>query len=143
MVSRREYQSLTSTTRGLGRRGGGVSVGASTKRVKPVSPRMSGMARVESPVKAEPPAPIIRQRTPTESIAGPEAGESVCTPTAPSSLHQPATSHPGSGAPLSSIHVARQPIFEHGRGLFGYELLYRRDAAVGRADGDDVHMSAE
>lgn len=44
---------------------------------------------------------------------------------------------------MSSIHVARQPIFEHGRGLFGYELLYRRDSAVGRADGDDLHMSAE
>jgi len=44
---------------------------------------------------------------------------------------------------LSSIHVARQPIFEHGHGLFGYELLYRRDSAVGRADGDDLHMSAE
>ena len=44
---------------------------------------------------------------------------------------------------MSSIHVARQPIFEHGRGLFGYELLYRRDASVARANGEDDHMSAE
>ena len=28
---------------------------------------------------------------------------------------------------MSSVYVARQPIFEVGRGLYGYELLYRRD----------------
>ena len=44
---------------------------------------------------------------------------------------------------MSSVYVARQPIFELGRGLFGYELLYRRDASVQRADGDDSHMSAD
>src|SRR5262245_51881224 len=44
---------------------------------------------------------------------------------------------------MSSIYVARQPIFELGRGLFGYELLYRRDATLDRADGDAGHMSAE
>ena len=43
----------------------------------------------------------------------------------------------------SSIYVARQPIFELGKGLFGYELLYRRDARVDRADSDSAHMSAE
>jgi EAL and modified HD-GYP domain-containing signal transduction protein len=44
---------------------------------------------------------------------------------------------------MSSIYVARQPIFELGKGLFGYELLYRRDAAIDRADGDTAYMSAE
>lgn len=44
---------------------------------------------------------------------------------------------------MSSIYVARQPIFELGRGLFGYELLYRRDASVDRAEGDSGAMSAE
>ena len=31
---------------------------------------------------------------------------------------------------MSSVHVARQPIFELGRGLYGYELLYRRDTST-------------
>lgn len=44
---------------------------------------------------------------------------------------------------MSSVFVARQPIFELGRGLFGYELLYRRDAEIQRADGQDGYMSAE
>ena len=44
---------------------------------------------------------------------------------------------------MSSIHVARQPIFELEHGLFGYELLYRRDESVLRADGEDGFMSAE
>ena len=44
---------------------------------------------------------------------------------------------------MSSIFVARQPIFEVGRGLYGYELLYRRDASTNRADGEDGYMSAE
>jgi c-di-GMP phosphodiesterase len=44
---------------------------------------------------------------------------------------------------MSSVHVARQPIFELGRGLYGYELLYRRDMLVDHADGDDASMSAE
>lgn len=44
---------------------------------------------------------------------------------------------------MSSIYVARQPIFELGRGLFGYELLYRRDAVVNHADGEVGYMSAD
>ncbi len=44
---------------------------------------------------------------------------------------------------MSSIYVARQPIFELGKGLFGYELLYRRDLSAESADGDDGYMSAE
>ncbi|HTE48164.1 MAG TPA: HDOD domain-containing protein [Gemmatimonadaceae bacterium] len=44
---------------------------------------------------------------------------------------------------MSSIFVARQPIFELGRGLYGYELLYRRDASMEKADGEDGYMSAE
>jgi EAL and modified HD-GYP domain-containing signal transduction protein len=44
---------------------------------------------------------------------------------------------------MSSIFVARQPIFELGKGLYGYELLYRRDSSIQRADGEDGHMSAE
>ena len=44
---------------------------------------------------------------------------------------------------MSSVYVARQPIFEVGRGLYGYELLYRRDIAIDHADGDDTHMSAD
>jgi c-di-GMP phosphodiesterase len=44
---------------------------------------------------------------------------------------------------MSSIYVARQPIFELGRRLFGYELLYRRDEKVDRAEGDTGYMSAE
>src|SRR5580765_6534851 len=44
---------------------------------------------------------------------------------------------------MSSVYVARQPIFELGRGLYGYELLYRRDDTIGRADGEDGYMSAE
>ncbi|HXT19098.1 MAG TPA: HDOD domain-containing protein [Gemmatimonadaceae bacterium] len=44
---------------------------------------------------------------------------------------------------MSTVFVARQPIFELGRGLFGYELLYRRDASVQGADGEDGYMSAE
>lgn len=44
---------------------------------------------------------------------------------------------------MSSVYVARQPIFELGRGLYGYELLYRRDGTSVRADGEDGYMSAE
>jgi EAL and modified HD-GYP domain-containing signal transduction protein len=45
---------------------------------------------------------------------------------------------------LSSIYVARQPIFELDRGLYGYELLYRRDPTIEVADGSDQgYMSAE
>ena len=44
---------------------------------------------------------------------------------------------------MSSVFVARQPIFELGRGLYGYELLYRRDASIQHADGDTGYMSAE
>jgi len=44
---------------------------------------------------------------------------------------------------MSSIHVARQPIFQLGRGLYGYELLYRRDVVADHADGDSSQMSAE
>ena len=44
---------------------------------------------------------------------------------------------------MSSVYVARQPIFELNRGLFGYELLYRRDATIDRADGETGAMSAE
>lgn len=44
---------------------------------------------------------------------------------------------------MSSIHVARQPIFELGRGLYGYELLYRRDAVADHADGEAGYMSAD
>ena len=44
---------------------------------------------------------------------------------------------------MSRIHVARQPIFELGRGVFGYELLYRRDSDSTQADGDQHFMSAD
>jgi EAL and modified HD-GYP domain-containing signal transduction protein len=44
---------------------------------------------------------------------------------------------------MSSVYVARQPIFELNRGLYGYELLYRRDASVDHADGETGAMSAE
>ncbi|MGH7618679.1 MAG: EAL and HDOD domain-containing protein, partial [Gemmatimonadaceae bacterium] len=44
---------------------------------------------------------------------------------------------------MSSIYVARQPIFELGRGLYGYELLYRSNAAAVRADADSGFMSAD
>ena len=44
---------------------------------------------------------------------------------------------------MSSVYVARQPIFELNRGLYGYELLYRRDANVDHADGETGAMSAE
>lgn len=44
---------------------------------------------------------------------------------------------------MSSIFIARQPIFELGKGLYGYELLYRRDATIESADGEDGYMSAE
>ena len=44
---------------------------------------------------------------------------------------------------MSSIYVARQPIFELNRGLYGYELLYRRDATSDHADGETGAMSAE
>jgi EAL and modified HD-GYP domain-containing signal transduction protein len=44
---------------------------------------------------------------------------------------------------MSSIYVARQPIFELGKGLYGYELLYRRDSSIQHADGEDGYMSAE
>ena len=44
---------------------------------------------------------------------------------------------------MTSICVARQPIFELDRGLFGYELLYRRSPTIERADGDRIVMSAE
>jgi EAL and modified HD-GYP domain-containing signal transduction protein len=44
---------------------------------------------------------------------------------------------------MSSVYVARQPIFELGRGLYGYELLYRRDGTTTFADGEDGYMSAE
>jgi EAL and modified HD-GYP domain-containing signal transduction protein len=44
---------------------------------------------------------------------------------------------------MKSIYVARQPIFELGRGLFGYELLYRRNATIDHADGDVGVMTAE
>ena len=44
---------------------------------------------------------------------------------------------------MKPIYVARQPIFELGRGLFGYELLYRRTPTIDRADGDTAVMTAE
>src|SRR3954452_8850102 len=44
---------------------------------------------------------------------------------------------------MTSAIVARQPIFELGRGLFGYELLYRRDETADRADGRASHMTAD
>jgi len=44
---------------------------------------------------------------------------------------------------MSSVFVARQPIFELNRGLYGYELLYRRDADIDHADGETGAMSAE
>jgi len=44
---------------------------------------------------------------------------------------------------MSSIYVARQPIFELGRGLYGYELLYRRGADAQQAEGDSHFMSAD
>lgn len=44
---------------------------------------------------------------------------------------------------MSSIYVARQPIFELNRGLYGYELLYRSDATIDRAEGETGAMSAE
>ena len=44
---------------------------------------------------------------------------------------------------MSSIYVARQPIFELNRGLYGYELLYRRDATSDHAEGETGAMSAE
>jgi EAL and modified HD-GYP domain-containing signal transduction protein len=44
---------------------------------------------------------------------------------------------------MSSIYVARQPIFEHGKGLYGYELLYRRDEKTERAEADSGYMSAD
>jgi EAL and modified HD-GYP domain-containing signal transduction protein len=45
---------------------------------------------------------------------------------------------------VSSVFVARQPIFELDRGLYGYELLYRRDPIIQVADGaDSGFMSAE
>jgi EAL and modified HD-GYP domain-containing signal transduction protein len=44
---------------------------------------------------------------------------------------------------MSFVYVARQPIFELKQGLYGYELLYRRDMSIDHADGDDGHMSAE
>jgi len=44
---------------------------------------------------------------------------------------------------MKSIYVARQPIFELGRGLFGYELLYRRGPTSDHADGDTTVMTAE
>jgi Predicted signal transduction protein containing EAL and modified HD-GYP domains len=43
---------------------------------------------------------------------------------------------------MSSVFVARQPIFKLDRGLIGYELLYRADAAVTYANGDRDAMSA-
>jgi EAL and modified HD-GYP domain-containing signal transduction protein len=44
---------------------------------------------------------------------------------------------------MSSIFVARQPIFELGRGLYGYELLYRNNAAIDHANRDTGFMSAD
>jgi EAL and modified HD-GYP domain-containing signal transduction protein len=44
---------------------------------------------------------------------------------------------------MKSIYVARQPIFELNGGLFGYELLYRRNSTIDSADGDSVIMTAE
>ena len=44
---------------------------------------------------------------------------------------------------MSSIFVARQPIFQLDRGLYGYELLYRRSADVQNADGEAGFMSAD
>jgi EAL and modified HD-GYP domain-containing signal transduction protein len=44
---------------------------------------------------------------------------------------------------MTSIYVARQPIFELGRGLYGYELLYRSNPTIDHADGDTAVMTAE
>ena len=42
-----------------------------------------------------------------------------------------------------SIFVARQPIFDKANNVFGYELLYRRDATRTMAEGTDANtMSA-
>src|SRR5690242_11890775 len=53
--------------------------------------------------------------------------------------HPSRRSHPR----MSSIYVARQPIFELGRGLYGYELLYRNNAAIDHANRDTGFMSAD
>ncbi|HTR77610.1 MAG TPA: HDOD domain-containing protein [Gemmatimonadaceae bacterium] len=45
---------------------------------------------------------------------------------------------------MTSLFVARQPIFDSGERLFAYELLYRRNAIVQRADVEDTpFMSAD
>jgi EAL and modified HD-GYP domain-containing signal transduction protein len=43
---------------------------------------------------------------------------------------------------MSSVFVARQPIFDLGRGLVAYELLYRADGVIAHANGDRDSMSA-
>jgi c-di-GMP phosphodiesterase len=45
---------------------------------------------------------------------------------------------------VTSVFVARQPIFDSKERLFAYELLYRRNAVTQRADAEDTHfMSAD
>ena len=45
---------------------------------------------------------------------------------------------------VTSVFVARQPIFDSKERLFAYELLYRRNALAQRADVEDTHfMSAD
>jgi EAL and modified HD-GYP domain-containing signal transduction protein len=44
---------------------------------------------------------------------------------------------------MSAIHIARQPIFELGRGLYGYELLYRRDTATDHPDATGGGVTPE
>lgn len=44
---------------------------------------------------------------------------------------------------MTAIFVARQPIFELDHGLYGYELLYRRNGEADHADGQHEHMSAD
>ena len=44
---------------------------------------------------------------------------------------------------MSLMHVARRPIFELGRGLYGYDLLYRRSTALERGGSDDAAESSE
>jgi EAL and modified HD-GYP domain-containing signal transduction protein len=48
------------------------------------------------------------------------------------------------GLAASAFYVARQPIFEIGRGLIGYELLYRDSPTASSAEGSESHvMSAD
>src|SRR5262249_39034867 len=80
-----------------------------------------------------------RENWANQGLAASQTTADAHGPSPSNPRHPPSRSH----LRMSSIYVARQPIFELGRGLYGYELLYRTNAVIDHANRDTAFMSAD